>query len=386
MAGTREDPTSVAYPEVFTLHWEGPPAVAEPPDYVFPQSEQDRKWLARAQVEVELAELRRHRDGRALWEQIQREAKNKAAKDGKGDDDLWRRKLAAYHWVKLRAAGSAGDYARRFGVNHATVRSWIADVAKLAYQVGYRLHEDRLLLVGAAPPGLKRLRELVNRDARSAEAWSELRAVEGAFRGEDPYFHLNEGHILRARGALRGSDETLCEGLTLAEARPLRSLLWNARGQTFWDCNPGSNDPRPDYLERAERAFRRAAILDSSTYFPFVNLVHMALDAGDTRRAEYWIAELSAARKGMDDTMKDALARYLREAEWTGAVETTSFWSKGPRRWLREAARRGVVALAAIVLAAGLIAWSPALQAQASDIETVAHNPIKTKHGGAGGN
>ena len=51
----------------------------------------------------------------------------------------------------MKAEGNAGEYARRFDLNHATVRSWISEVAKLAYQVGYRLHEDRLVLVGDAP-------------------------------------------------------------------------------------------------------------------------------------------------------------------------------------------------------------------------------------------
>ena len=376
MANQRED--AVAYPEVFTLHWEGPPEVVKPPEHTFPQSPEDRARVWRAQVETDLAELRRNREGRALWEQIEREAA------ARGDRDLWRRKLAAYHFVKLSAAGSAGEYARRFGLNHATVRSWIADVAKLAYQVGYRLHEDRLLLVGQAPEGLKPLRELVNRDAGSREAWDELRAVANEFRGEDPYFHLNEGHVLRARGALRESDATLREGLTLAEARPVRGLLWNARGQTFWDCDPHSRFPLPDYLSRAERAFRRAAVLDASTYFPFVNLAQLAFDAGDLRRGEYWIGELAGARKAMDEGMKDDLARYLNDAEWTRAVDQTSFWNKGPKRWLREAARRGVLVLAALALAASL-AWHPP-QAGAAEWSPVSHKPIKTKHGGAGGN
>jgi len=378
LASQREDAAVVAYPEVFTLHWEGPSDRVGPPEHSFPQSLEDRACVWQSEVEAELAELRRHRDGRALWEQIEREA------EGRGDQDLWRRKLAAYHYVKLRAAGSAGEYARRFGLNHATVRSWIADVAKLAYQVGYRLHEDRLLLVGHAPEGLKHLRELVNRDAGSHGTWAELRAVESEFRGEDPYFHLNEGHVLRARGALRESDATLRDGLTLAEAHPVRGLLWNARGQTFWDCDPNSSYPLKDYLARAERAFRRAAVLDSSTYFPFVNLAQLAFDAADLRRGEYWISELAGARKTMNETMKDDLARYLHGAEWTRAVDQTPFWNKGPKRWLREAARRGVLLLAALALAAGLALHAP--HVSAGEFTPVTHKPIKTKHGGAGGN
>ena len=39
---------------------------------------------------------------------------------------------------------------------------------------------DRLLLVGKAPAGLRRLRELVNRDADSSETWQELARVAPA--------------------------------------------------------------------------------------------------------------------------------------------------------------------------------------------------------------
>ena len=71
------------------------------------------------------------------------------------------------------------------------------------------------------------------------------------------------------------------------QAAGVRSLLWNARGQTFWDCDADSSHPLPDHLERTEQAFRRAAALDPSHYFAFVNLAQLAVDAKDTKRAEY---------------------------------------------------------------------------------------------------
>jgi hypothetical protein len=351
VARSNEEST-VVHPEVLTLHWEGPARAALPAEEALEGFEALEAALA-AERERELAEVERSEQGRALWQQIQREAARR------GDEQLWRRKLHAYAWVKLDSRGNAADYARRQRLNHATVRTWISEVAKLAYEVGYRLHEDKLLLVGSAPRGLRRLRELVNADAGSPEAWAALRLAEAEYRGEDPYFHLNEGHVLRARGELRASDETLKEGLAIGEARRVRALLWNARGQTFWDCEPGSSWPLPDHLERAERCFRRAAMLDQSTYFPFVNLAQMAVDARDPRRAEYWIGELSAARKRMTLEMQDALARYLEQAEWTRPVEPKRFWRSGPAKWLREAARRGALALLALALAFGL-AGTPA--------------------------
>jgi tetratricopeptide (TPR) repeat protein len=233
-------------------------------------------------------------------------------------------------------------------------------VAKLAYQVGYRLHEDRLLLVGQAPPELQRLRELVNRDAASSEASAELRRVAPHFRGEDPYFHLNEGHVLRALGRLRESDETLREGLSVAEAQPVRALLWNARGQTYWDCTGTSSHPLRDHLERAERAFRRAAVLDPTTFFPFVNLAQLAVDAGDEKRCEYWLGELAAARRRMTDAMKDDLAGYLHDAEWTRSVEDKRHWNSGPAKWIREALKRGALATLALLLLIGALVAPPA--------------------------
>jgi tetratricopeptide (TPR) repeat protein len=374
-----EDEGTIAYPQVFTLHWEGPPLAEVPAEVAF---HDERMSPERDGVE---GEFERSEQGRALWEQIRREAEHR------GDAALWRRKLSAYWWVKMETRGTAGDYARRFEVNHATVRTWISEVAKLAYQVGYRLHEDRLLLVGEAPEGLQHLRKIVNHDAGSDEAWSALGEAEAEFRGEDPYFHLNEGHVLRARGRLRDSDETLKEGLAIAEARPLRSVLWNARGQTFWDCDPQSSFPLPDHLERAEKAFRRAAILDQSTYFPFVNLAQLAVDAGDFRRAEYWLGELSAARRGMEEAMQDDLARYLDQAEWSEAVAPKRFWKSGPLRWLKEAAAKGVLALAAFVFVSALAA-PPASAESGSDAPTVLERSSSGSsrgggaRGGAGGN
>jgi hypothetical protein len=284
--------------------------------------------------------------------------------------------------VKLRAEGTAGSYARIHDLNHATVRAWIADVAKLAYQVGYRLHEDRLWLVGAAAPGLQRLRELVNRNPAAPETAAALEEAAPRFRGEDPYFHLNEGHVLRAHGRLRESDATLREGLTIAEAACIRSLLWNARGQTFWDCTPASSWPLADHLARAEKAFRRAAAVDPASFFPLVNLAHLAIDAGDERRCEYWIAELAAARRKMEPEMQQELARYLAEAEWSGVVERTRYWRAGPLKWIAEAARRGALVLLVVVGLAGLLSSAPAAADVSAPGAPVAHDG---RGGGGGG-
>jgi hypothetical protein len=379
------DDGPVAHPEVFTLHWEGPALTVTPAEAGFPDSLEGIEDPRAAERERELAEMRRTEQGQALWEQIEREAANR------GDASLWRRKLHAYYWVKMNAQGTAGDYARAHDANHATVRSWISDVAKLAYQVGYRLHEDRLLLVGEAPAKLDRLRRLVNRDAASPQAWQALQDAAAEFRGEDPYFHLNEGHVLRAHHRLRESDATLVEGLTIAEAHPVRALLWNARGQTLWDCLPGSDHPLPDHLERAEKCFRRAAALDPTTYFPYVNLAQMAVDAGDSKRAEYWVSELSAARKRMDEKMQKALVEYLDQAEWTGPVEGMRFWRNGPHKWLREATTRGLLSILALALMVGL-ASHPASGGEASmqGGDIVAHGDGSKDGGGnnsgAGGN
>jgi len=379
------DDGTIAHPEVLTLHWEGPARAATPAEVGFPESLEDEEEARAAELERELAEMKRTEKGRAVWEQIAREA------ESRGDETLWRRKLHAYYWVKMNAQGTAGDYARAHGANHATVRSWISDVAKLAYQVGYRLHEDRLLLVGRAPARLERLRRLVNRDAASPQAWQALQDAAAEFRGEDPYFHLNEGHVLRAHHRLRESDATLVVGLTIAEAHSVRALLWNARGQTLWDCRPGSDHLLPDHLEIAEKYFRRAAALDPSTYFPYVNLAQLAVDAGDVKRAEYWVGELSTARKRMDEKMKKDLVEYLDEAEWTGPVEEMRFWRGGPRKWLREAAAKGLLSILALALMLGLSSH-PASGGEMTmnGADTVAHGGGSRSGGGnnsgAGGN
>lgn len=374
------DEAQVAFPEVFTLHWEGPSQTVAETDGSFPQCEEEVRARVAAEADAERGERRLRHHGQELWSQIRAEAVRK------GDPELWEKRLAAFDWVKLRAQGNANDFARDHGLNHATVRTWIADVSKLAYQVGFCLHEDRLLLVGEAPKALSPLRALVNRDAASEAAWRELRAVEAEFRGNDAYFHLNEGHVLRARGNLVASDDTLREGLTLAEARRLRALLWNARGQTFWDRGPGSADPLVGHLDRAEWAFRRAAILDAGLYFPFVNLTQLAIEAGDVRRAEYWFGELATARKAMDDTMKEDLASYLREAPWAGSIEETPLWKKGPARWIRETARRGAVLVAALLLLGGVLGFATNAGAADDDLRPVVFEPGAPANGGAGGN
>jgi hypothetical protein len=378
------DDSIIAQPEIVTLHWEGPHEAQPPPDHCFPDSPEERRSALEAERERELRETLRTKQGSEIWRRIQEEAGRR------GGEELWRRKLHAYWWVKMKAEGNAADYARHQDLNHATVRTWIADVAKLAYQVGYRLHEDRLVLTGEAPPELKRLRELVNRDAASAEACAELRRTALHFRGEDPYYHLNEGHVLRAQARLRESDQALREGLTIAEARPIRSLLWNARGQTYWECTPTSSYPLRDHLVRAEKAFRRAAVLDASAFFPFVNLAQMAVDTGDEKRCEYWMGELTGARKVMDETMKDELARYLREAEWTRPVEAKRFWRAGPARWIIEAARKGALSLLALLALATALATPPASAQTPCDggPDTVLNGDRRSgsRNSGAGGN
>ena len=159
----------------------------------------------------------------------------------------------------------------------------------------------------------------------------------------------------------------------------------------MWDCGPDSDNPLPDHLERAEKCFRRAAALDPSTYFPFVNLAQMAVDAGDLKRAEYWVGELAAVRKRMDETMHRGLARYLDQAEWTRPVEEMRFWKNGPRKWLREAAKKGFLPVLALVLVLGL-STPPASGGEVSmrGVDTVAHGGGSRSGGGnnsgAGGN
>ena len=377
---TFEDST-IAQPEVLTLHWEGPQVSEPPPEHRFPQSEAEARSACDIALQRDFSALRRSRQGREIWQRIGLEAERR------GDRTLWQRKLQAYWWVKMRSEGSAGDFAKRYDLNHATVRTWIADVAKLAYEVGYRLHEDRLALVGEAPPELQRLRELVNADAGSDEAAAELAVVAPVFRGEEPYFHLNEGHVLRAQGRLEASDLTLREGLSLAEAWPLRALLWNARGQTWWECKPGSSHPLRDYLGRAERAFRRAAVLDPSVFFPFVNLAQLAMDAGDEKRCAYWMGELSSARRKMSEAMQDDLARYLREAEWTRPVEERRFWRNGPSRWIREGFAKGVLVAAILVSLLSTLLVTPSTAESLAGLDPVAHDGGRgSKHSGAGGN
>jgi len=377
------DDAAVAQPEILTLHWEGPARSQAAPEHRFPDSQHELQELRRAEFEHELRQIERSRQGSEIWSQVEREAETR------GDRDLWRRKLHAYGWVKMKAEGSARDYALRYELNHATVRTWIADIAKLAYQVGYRLHEDRLLLVGEAPLELATLRQLVNADASSPQASCELHRLAPRFRGEDPYFHLNEGHVCRALGNLRESDASLREGLTVAEAPSVRALLWNARGQTFWDCNVTSSYPLRDHLVRAEKAFRRAAVLDQSTYFPYVNLAHMAADAGDERRCEYWVGELAVARKRMDKDMKQALGDYLDEAEWTRPVQQRRFWRGGPAKWISKTARHGALLLIAALVFTGGLALLPTDASARCDtaLEQVDRGADKARrHGGAGGN
>ncbi len=145
-----DEGSTVAHPEVVTLHWEGPATVVPPCEPAFADSENELQGALADQMRRDVQEIRTSERGQALWQQIQNEA------GSRGDVELWRRKLHAYGWVKMEVVGTAGDYARRFGVNHATVRSWIHDIGKLAYEVGYRLHEDKLLLVGDAPEALRR--------------------------------------------------------------------------------------------------------------------------------------------------------------------------------------------------------------------------------------
>ena len=80
----------------------------------------------------------------------------------------------------------------------------------------------------------------------------------------------------------------------------------------------------------------------------------------DEKRCGYWMGELIAARKRMTETMQDELARYLADAEWTRPVEQERFWSSGPAKWIRAAAKRGVLALLAAWILMGAMAAPPA--------------------------
>ncbi|MEN8183700.1 MAG: hypothetical protein ABFS46_14320, partial [Myxococcota bacterium] len=175
--------------------------------------------------------------------------------------------------------------------------------------------------------------------------------------------------------------------LTIAEAPPIRTLLWNARGQTFWDCGPDSRWAIAQHLELAERCFRRAVLLDPCTYFPYVNLAHMAADRRDLRRVEYWVGELAGARKRMDEEMLQGLARYLDEAEWVGPVEEKRFWRNGPKRWLAEARRAGTLVVLLLALLLGAPDQSVADGwTQLPDLVAHGKGRGSGKRGGAGGN
>ena len=94
VAGACED--AVAQPEILTLHWEGPPRSQAAPEHQFPDSADEIEAARRAEFEQEFAEIERSRQGAEIWQQIEREAASR------GDRELWRRKLHAYGWVKLK--------------------------------------------------------------------------------------------------------------------------------------------------------------------------------------------------------------------------------------------------------------------------------------------
>ena len=115
MAQSHDD-AIVARSEVMTLHWEGPPRAEVPEEPAFPGSDVERREARERERERELREVQRTQQGQAIWGQIEKEAKRR------GDAKVWERKLHAYAWVKMAARGTAADYARRYEVNHATVR------------------------------------------------------------------------------------------------------------------------------------------------------------------------------------------------------------------------------------------------------------------------
>jgi hypothetical protein len=113
------------------------------------------------------------------------------------------------------------------------------------------------------------------------------------------------------------------------------------------------------------------------------------VDAGDEKRCEYWMGELSSTRKGMTDAMKDDLARYLHETEWTRPVEERRFWKNGPAKWIREALQKGMLAVLALaILLVALIAPPASAQALADRApDTVEHGGRRGgNNSGAGGN
>jgi hypothetical protein len=76
----------IAQPQVFTLHWEGPPTVATAEEPRFPDSRAEERQRAAEERENDLRELSQGERGRALWDQIRTEATTR------GDEDpaTWR--------------------------------------------------------------------------------------------------------------------------------------------------------------------------------------------------------------------------------------------------------------------------------------------------------
>ena len=61
------DDGSVSQPEVLTLHWEGPAGAEPPPEHRFPGSPEETRAVRAAQMENELCEIARTRQGRCGW-------------------------------------------------------------------------------------------------------------------------------------------------------------------------------------------------------------------------------------------------------------------------------------------------------------------------------
>ncbi len=118
-----------------------------------------------------------------------------------------------------------------------------------------------------------------------------------------------------------------------------------------------------------------------------MNLAQLAADAGDLRRVEYWVGELATARKRMDEAMRTGLARYLDEAEWVRPVEEKRFWRSGPRRWLDEARRAGLLAMMLLALVLpGAVGASADVAEMGPDVVAHGKGAVGSKRGGAGGN
>ncbi len=234
-------------------------------------------------------------------------------------------------WFERNQRGETSDsIAESLGLPSATVRTGVRRARQRIIECANKLRYQKTARKPGELPA--ELEPVVAAFKRSdlVQMGTLLDAAADAF-SEDPHFLLLHAWHSKELGDLDAAVTWLREALIFADVPVIRAKVLNTLGNTY--DKAGDRD-------RARVQWRRAHALDDRAPVPILNLLANASERSDLADCQFYLNKLGELRskKRLSEGESQFVLERLDDNPEFDWVRRTTPWSRGPARWLKQAA------------------------------------------------